>query len=54
MSRDSKEQLADWLRYTEDPSYDPLPTYAKPKETQPRDTFVSSGGGAEVAEDDLL
>ena len=35
MSRDRKEQLADWLRYTEDPSYDPLPTYATPKEPQP-------------------
>ena len=35
MSRDRNEQLADWLRYTEDPSYDPLPTYATPKEHQP-------------------
>ena len=54
MSRDRNEQLADWLRYTEDPSYDPLPTYATPKETQPRDTYAASGSGVEVAEDDLL
>ena len=46
MSRDRDEQLADWLRYTEDPSYDPLPTYATTKETKPPEpAFV---------EDDLL
>ena len=54
MSRDRDEQLADWLRYTEDPSYDPLPTYATPKEPQPHDAPASSGRVAEVAEDDLL
>ena len=46
MSRDRDEQLADWLRYTEDPSYDPLPTYATPKETPPPEVVAS--------DDDLL
>lgn len=52
MSRDRNEQLADWLRYTEDPSYDPLPTYATPKESQPSDP--GHAGVAEAVEDDLL
>ena len=47
MSRDRDEQLADWLRYTEDPSYAPLPIYATPKEPHP-------SAAAEAAEDDLL
>lgn len=46
MSKDRDAKLADWLRYTEDPDYDPLPTYAKPKDPQPP--------SAEVAEDDIL
>ena len=52
MSRDRDEQLADWLRYTEDPRYDPLPTYATPKEPQPPNPGCA--GVVEVAEDDLL
>ena len=52
MSRDRDEQLADWLRYTEDPGYDPLPTYATPKETRP--TSLGTAGVAEAVEDDLL
>ena len=44
------EQLADWLRYTEDPSYDPLPTYATPKEPQPSEAAKGPG----ISEDDLL
>ena len=50
MSRDRDEQLADWLRYTEDPSYDPLPTYATPKEPQPSEAAEGPG----ISEDDLL
>lgn len=46
MSKDRDAELADWLRYTEDPDYISLPTYATTKETQPPEpAFV---------EDDLL
>ena len=44
MSKDRDAELADWLRYTEDPDYIFLPTYATPKEPQP----------LEAVEDDLL
>ena len=50
MSRDRNDHLADWLRYTEDPSYDPLPTYAKPKDPQPPEAAEGPG----ISEDDLL
>ena len=46
MSKDRNSELADWLRYTEDPEYDSLPTYAAPKETHPPEVVVS--------DDDLL
>lgn len=46
MSKDRSAELADWLRYTEDPEYDSLPTYATPKETPPPESVAS--------DDDLL
>ena len=43
MSKDRDAELADWLRYTEDPDYIFLPTYATPKEPQPPEAVEAVG-----------
>lgn len=50
MSRDRNVELADWIRYIEDPEYLAPITYATTKDPQTAEAVT----GVEVAADDLL